>query len=123
MTGFTRYDPHDSEWEELNTSVNVGDPDAWSVGVGTRYLREDSNLVSLHAAARISRHWSVQTFQRFDMEDGQWEEQEYSLIQETHDWYISYGVRYRDQRTRDDELVAFVSVVLKAAPGVRIGIN
>jgi lipopolysaccharide assembly outer membrane protein LptD (OstA) len=123
LNGFTRYDPHDGQWEELNTSANIGVTDYWSVGVGTRYLRDDSNLLAFRVAGRLSRRLTAQTTQRVDMEDGQWEEQEYSLTQETHDWYINYGVRYRSQRTSDDEIVGFVSVTLKAVPGVKIGFN
>lgn len=123
VSAFSRYNPHDDQWKEINTGINMGDPDRWSVGIGTRYIRNDSNIVALRVAGRLSRYWSVQMFQRMDMEDGHWEEQEYGLMQETHDWYINYGVRYRNQRAREDDLTLYVSVTLKAAPGVRVGLN
>jgi hypothetical protein len=54
------------------------------------------------------------------MEDGRWEEQEYSLRQETHDWLFTYGFRYRSQRVMKDEMAVFVSATLRAFP--RIGL-
>jgi LPS-assembly protein len=120
---FTRYDIGDDVLREFNAEMRVIDADRWSVGVGTRYLKGDSNLVSLDLACRLSRHWSAHLYERVDLEDGTWEEQEYSLRQETHDWYITYGFRYLSQRTERDEMTAFFSVTLKAFPGVGLTVN
>jgi O-methyltransferase involved in polyketide biosynthesis len=57
------------------------------------------------------------------MSDGQWEEQDYGLRQELHDWFIEYGFRYRSERTRRDEMAVYFSVTLKAFPGVSLGVN
>lgn len=118
-----RYDLRDGILRELNNEARVGDTDHWTVGVGTRYLKDDSNLVSVSATCRLGLRWVAQVYERFDMQDGQWEEQEYTLRQETHDWFITYGFRYRSQRTQADEKSAFVSVTLKAFPGVQLSAN
>ncbi len=123
LESFSRYDLHDHELRELNDEMRVGDTDQWSVGIGTRYLRDDSNLVSGSATWRLTRRWVAQVYERFDMEDGQWEEQEYVLRQETHDWFITYGFRYRSQRTRADDKSAYIAVTLKAFPGVQLSAN
>ena len=57
------------------------------------------------------------------MQDGEWEEQQYLLRQETHDWFINYGLRYRSQRTKEDEATFFVSVTLRSYPGVGLNFN
>jgi hypothetical protein len=68
-------------------------------------------------------------YQRFDMRDGVWEEQEYALRQETHDWLITYGLRRntRGINSSRNELTVFFAVSLRAFPGLglplsRIGI-
>ncbi len=123
LDSFARYDLHGSELRELNNEARFGNIDQWSIGLGTRYLKDDSNLVAGSLTWRLGRRWVAQVYERFDMQDGQWEEQEYQLRQETHDWYITYGFRYRSQRTQRDETTVFVAVTLKAFPGVRLAVN
>ena len=120
---FTRYDIHDDVLREFNTEMRVVDADRWSVGVGTRYLKGDSNLVSFDVTCRVSRHWTARLYERVDLEDGTWEEQDYSLRQETHDWYITYGFRYLTQRTERDEMTVYFGVTLKAFPGAAVTVN
>jgi LPS-assembly protein len=120
---FGRYDLHDDVLRELNAEMRVVDADRWSLGLGTRYLKDDSNLVSFDVAYRLSRHWTAHAYERVDLQDGTWEEQEYTLRQETHDWYISYGFRYLTQRTEPDEMTVFFSVTLKAYPGFALTVN
>jgi hypothetical protein len=123
LDGFTRYGLNDGELHEVNTAARLIDADRWSLGIGTRYLRNDSNLVSGSLVYRLTRHWVAQLYERFDMQDGTWEEQEYVLRQETHDWFINYGFRYRSERVRSDEMTVFFSVTLKAFPNYTLTVN
>ncbi len=123
VNSFARYDLHGDVLRELNTEMRVVDADHWSVGLGTRYLKDDSNLFSFDLAYRLSRHWTAHAYERIDARDGTWEEQEYTLRQETHDWYLTYGFRYLTQRTEKDEMTVFVSVTLKAYPGAALTVN
>jgi LPS-assembly protein len=120
---YGRYDMNNGLLQEFNTSAQVVKTDLWAVGLETRLLRHDSNLVGLSQRYRLSRRWTVQTYHRVELQDGQWEEQEYMLEQETHDWLINYGVRLRNQRTQKDEVAFFVAVTLKAFPGAKLGVN
>lgn len=120
---FGRYDVHDDVLREFNAEMRVIDADRWSLGLGTRYLKDDSNLVSFDLSCRLARHWTAHLYERVDLQDGTWEEQEYTLRQETHDWYITYGFRYLTQRTEKDEMTVFVSVTLKAFPGFALAVN
>lgn len=123
VDGFTRYDMLSGQLEELNTEARLLNGDRWSVGIGTRFLKNDSNLLATEVAYRLSRHWTAQMYQRFDFQDGTWEEQDYMLRQETHDWYVSYGFRYLNQRTHDHNMAVFVSLTLKAYPGATLAAN
>ncbi len=116
-----RWGIEDQRLRELNAGLLVHDEGRWSVDIGTRYLDNYSNLVGGLFSYRLSRHWTFVMNQRLDMQDGTWEEQEYMLRQETHDWYLNYGFRRTGQRIRSDENTFFFSVSLKAYPSVRIG--
>jgi LPS-assembly protein len=123
MDAFMRYDLHANVLRELNTAIRVMDTDRWTVGVGTLFLRNDSNLICLDTSVRLSRHWTVHMHQRFDMQDGEWEEQAYALRQETHDWLITYGASRRNQRNRNDETMVFFAVSLRAFPSMGLPIT
>ena len=120
IDGFARYGLNDGKLEELNTATRLIDADRWSLGVGTRFLRRDSDLVTADLTYRLSRHWVAQLYERFDFEVGTWEEQEYVLRQETHDWFINYGFRHRE---RPDETTFYLSVTLKAFPSYSLTVN
>ena len=123
LEAFTRYDLQLAVVQEFNTDVRVSNGDRWSVGLGTRYLRDDSNQVSVDLSYRLTRRWVAQVFEQFDMQDGRWLEQNYVLRQELHDWYISYGFRYRNQLIGGSEKAVYISATLKAYPAMRIGFN
>jgi hypothetical protein len=80
-------------------------------------------LITADFTCRLGRWWVAQIYKRVDMQDGQWEEQDYSLRQETHDWYITYGFRYESQRSNSDNATGYISFSLKAFPGVRLSAN
>jgi LPS-assembly protein len=126
---FGRYQINGGIMREFNTALRLIDADRWSFGLGTRYLRGDSNLVSVDWAYKLSRHWTAHLYERVDMQEGLWEEQEYTLRQETHDWYITYGFRYQQseglpgQPKAPSEMTAFFSLTLKAYPKSVIALN
>ncbi|HTS18948.1 MAG TPA: LPS assembly protein LptD [Verrucomicrobiae bacterium] len=126
---FGRYQLNGGIMREFNTALRIVDADRWTVGLGTRYLRGDSNLVSVDWAYKLSRHWTAHVYERVDMQDGLWQEQEYTLRQETHDWYITYGFRYLEnedvagQARTPNEMTAFFSVTLKAYPQAVVQVN
>ncbi len=129
LDAFTRYDMDAGVLREFNTEARIINAGKWIFGIGTRYLRDDSNLVTGDLAYQLTRHWSARLYERFDMEDGTWEEQSYSLRQETHDWYIDYGFRdlgrhkESGEPTAKAELAVFVSVTLKAFPSSTLKFN
>lgn len=116
-----RFAFREEKFRELNTALVLHDQDRWRLDIGTRYLENDSNLVGGMVSYRMTRHWRFIMNQRMDMQDGTWEEQEYMLQQETHDWLLNYGFRRTGQRVRSDDNTFFVSVSLKAFPSLRIG--
>ena len=120
---FIRYNWYTSQVDELNTAVHVNNGDRWTFGVGTRYLRSDSDIISGSVAYKLTRKLTAVAYVRVDIMDDTWEEQDYMLRQETHDWYIDYGFRWRGQRTGPDDKTVYFSITLKAFHSARIGMN
>jgi LPS-assembly protein len=123
FNSFARYDMQSNLLQELNTDTRVGVVDQWSIGLGTRYLKGDSNQIAVSTTLRLGRNWVASVYERFDMQDGQWQAQDYQLRQETHDWFITYGFTYSNSRSGSDNATGYVSVTLKAFPGARLGFN
>jgi len=129
LNAFSRYDMDAGVLREFNTEMRVIDASRWIFGIGTRYLQGDSNLIAGDFAYQLTRHWSARIYERFDMQDGTWEEQSYSLRQETHDWFIDYGFRDLGRHpdtngnTAKSELAVFVNVTLKAFPSSTLKFN
>ena len=119
---FVRHDMRQGRLRELNTSARVSF-DRWSVGAGMQFAEQDSNVISTDAMFRLTPLWTAQMFQRFDVKDGMLEAQEYVLRQETHDWYINYGVRFQGQRVARDDLTIFFAFTLKAFPILHVRVN
>jgi hypothetical protein len=117
-----RVDPA-AGWQEYNGGLRVAHGDQWAFGLGARVLRDDSSVVAADVAWRLGRFWTAQIYQRADLRDNQWEEQEYVLRQETHDWFVNYGIRHRNERGSGDEVIVFLSFTLKAFPDVKLGFN
>jgi LPS-assembly protein len=118
-----RWDAAAGRWEEINTAARLAHGDRWAIGLGTRYLRDDTSPISLDGSLRLTRFWTVRVYERFNARSGRWEEQEYVLRQETHDWFINYGVRYSRRYGEGDDFGVIVSFTLKAFPEVKIGTN
>jgi LPS-assembly protein len=114
---FTRYDINGRELREANADFRVLHDDWWSVGVGTRYVKDDSHQISADWYQRINRGWWFRVYQRFRFDDGAFEEVSGTIGQELHDWIIGYTLRYRNEMLRSDEIQGIVTVTLRAFPG------
>ncbi len=121
LDAFARYDMNSGNLDELNTAVRVANTDRWSVGVGTRYLRDDSNQITFGGSVRLGRTLTAQVYQRVEMETGMWQVQGYTLRKETHDWLIDCGFLDQNQKIGSDDVVVFLSFTLKAYPSVHLG--
>ena len=119
----TRYDMDKKLLREFNTDTRITNGDRWSVGLGTRYLLDDSNLVSVDLSYRLTRRWVAHVIEQVDMQNGQWQEQDYVLRQELHDWFITYGFRHRSQVAGRDETAIYFTFTLKAYPAMNISFN
>jgi lipopolysaccharide assembly outer membrane protein LptD (OstA) len=117
-----RYGINDSALKEFNTDATVTQG-RWSVTASTRFLENDSNIVGGRVSYRLTRHWTAVISQGFDMQDGAWLSQDYSLEQETHDWIFSYGISRIERRIGDNETMFFFAISLKAFPSTKLGMR
>jgi LPS-assembly protein len=115
----TRYNFDDSDLVDLNTEMRVLRQDKWSVGFGTRYLRDDSNQGSLDLHYTLNENWAVRIVERMNFENAQLDEQEYTIYRDLHCWTAAFTFRYLHQEVGSDDLQFLLVFSLKALPQVR----
>jgi len=92
--------------------------DRVNLGVGHRYRMDYSSLFSTEVEWAVTHNWGLRAYHRFEAEEGELEEQEYTIYRNLHCWDGWFSVR-----ERDGDLTAWVVLSLKAFPSVPISIG
>lgn len=95
--------------------------DRWSLGLGHRFEDVESgrsNFATLDFIYKINEKWKVRAYERFNMLDGSFEEQEYTVYRDLHCWVAE--LTYNTKTYSDDQTIWFV-MRLKAFPEYPIG--
>ncbi len=117
-----------SGFRELSSHVTFMPNDALELSVGYRQLDshpilKDSERVSLRAYARISESWGIGFYQRWELEDGTPEVQQYNVYRDFDSWTASLGLLVRDNRDNAEEYGIMLSFTLKEFPSVRLPLS
>lgn len=102
--------------DEWNTDYYVYCDDVVSLALGQRYLVDDSNLWTTEFNVQLNDDWAARTYLRFETADGTFEEGEWSLFRDLHEWEMAFTVRYKGRRK--DSYGFFVLFYLDAYPDV-----
>ena len=113
---YYRLDP--ARLDEWNTDFYIYRNDIISWAVGQRYLVDDSNLWTTEFNLQLNDDWAARTFLRFETADGMFEEGEWSLFRDLHEWEAAFTVRYRGRRKSD--VGFFVLLYLDAYPDIPV---
>jgi LPS-assembly protein len=112
----SRYSFDRGELIDLNTELRILQQDKWSLGIGTRYLRKDSNQAVFDFHYTLNENWSFRVLERVDVGHGHVDEQEYTLYRDLHCWAVSFSFRYLSQEVGPDDAQFWVVFSLKALP-------
>ncbi len=116
---YYRLDPN--RLDEWNTDYYVYRNDIVSFALGQRYLVDDSNLWTTEFNLQLNDDWAARTFLRFEAADGTFEEGEWSLFRDLHEWEAAFTVRYRGRRK--SSVGFFVLLYLDAYPDVPLEVS
>lgn len=102
--------------DEWNSDYYVYRNDIVSLALGQRYLVHDSNLWTTEFNIQLNDDWAARQYLRFETADGTFEEGEWSLFRDLHEWEAAFTVRYKGRRKQS--VGFFVLLYLDAYPNV-----
>ncbi|MCX6357086.1 MAG: hypothetical protein NT045_04280 [Candidatus Aureabacteria bacterium] len=107
--------------DEFNTDYYVYRNDIVSLALGQRYLTSDSNLWTTEFNIQLNDDWAARTYLRFEASDGTFEEGEWSLFRDLHEWEAAFTIRYRGRKK--SSVGFYVLLYLDAYPNVPLELN
>lgn len=111
------YSNDEERLEESSVSLFIRDLKKTSFGIGHNYTHEHNNLITTQMSYRFNPKWKIQLYEQFDMDTGDWREQQYCLTRDLHSWEMSFS--WKDKRGyQDDSQEMWVVFTLKAFPSV-----
>lgn len=116
-----------SGFSEYSTSMSFMPSRNTEVSVGYRYLNshptlEDSSQVDIRAYTRFNEQWGLSFYQKWELDDGTLETQQYALHRDLGSWDASVGIHHRNNRIID-EFSLMLSFTLKELPSISLPIS
>jgi hypothetical protein len=113
-----------SGFSEYSTSMSFMPSRSTEVSVGYRYLNshptlEDSSQVDIRAYTRFNEQWGLSFYQKWELDDGTLETQQYALHRDLGSWDASVGIHHRNNRILD-EFSLMLSFTLKELPSISL---
>ncbi len=84
--------------------------------VGQRYLVDRLILGTTEFNVQLNDDWAARQYLRFEASDGTFEEGEWSLFRDLHEWEVAFSVRYKGRRK--DSYGFYVLFYLDAYPDI-----
>jgi len=111
-------------FSEIVTRATFMPHENWEFTIGHRHLDShpllnDSNRVDLRVYNRLNENWGVGLYNRWELDQGILELQQYSLHHNTESWVISGGIFHRNNVGKDD-WGGVLSFTLKALPSINL---
>lgn len=111
------------------TDFNINFTDKFTLGIGHRYegiTLETSSQFTGQMLFNINDDWKIKVYQRFNVRDQKWEEQEYVIFKDLHCWeaQATYSIRNNtiDSENHNLEHTLWLAFRLKAFPEIPIGL-
>lgn len=109
---------YDVRTANMDFYVDMGEK--LTLGVGHRYESAENDRNSQFTGEvfyNINDEWKIKVYERFDVANSKWEEQQYTLLKDLHSWLGEFSVN-----VRNDEYTAWLVFRLKAFPKLPIGL-
>lgn len=112
--------------ETANVDFVANGGDKWALAAGLRYQNSEtmlSNQITLDGRYKINDAWKVRIYERFDLESGKWEQQEYTIIRDLHCWIAELTIAQGDSTGNPANTSIWLILKLKAFPDYPIGMR
>ncbi|MBI4436421.1 MAG: LPS assembly protein LptD [Candidatus Omnitrophica bacterium] len=117
------YDIEKRNVARVNLDLFAFQGDRWRLDFLQRFEEDFSNQLTTKLSWRMSPLWKIELYDRFEVYDKQFEEEEVVLSRDLHCWEGSLGVNIRDTEDLERskaEVTVYVALRLKAFPGAPI---
>lgn len=116
-----------SGFSEVVTGATFMPTNNVEMRVRHRYLNNhpillDSNQIDLRLFARISDLWGIDFYNRWELDDGTLEVQQYRVFRDLGSWTVGAGLQLRDNREKD-EYAFLLSFSLKEFPSAQLPLS
>lgn len=120
----------DTGFDEVNTELTWQVHPAVEVSVGNRYLTnvdflDDSNQVTFGTFWRFNEDWQFAQDLAVELDNGQIQEQRYTLYRDLRVWNAALSFIMRENRdvVLEDEFLVYFTLTLKAFPNLDVSVN
>lgn len=110
----SQYDMRKDHLNTANFDLYFKPYDRWSLSVGKRFNRDADDQITTQFLYELNQKWSFKIYDRFDIDSGEFKEQEYSLVRDLHAWEMELTFN----TTRDAGTEFIILFRLKAFPDI-----
>lgn len=111
------FDDESRAMETMNIDAYFRNLKNWELDIGRRFTRDDDDLLTTQLAYTFNPKWRAVIYDRWNIDTGSWQDQQYSLVRDLHSWEVELA--YKDkQGYTDNSTEIWVIFRLKAFPSV-----
>jgi LPS-assembly protein len=129
LSSEVRYDMEKGKLNYANHLATLQPTDFLSLSLGHLYFRDDpafgpdsgNNLIRSSIFYRFNENWGARMTHHYEARDGVLEEQYYTIYRDLRSWTAALTLRFRDHRTRKDDVTIAITFSLKAFPRYGLG--
>ena len=111
-------DPYDWIVDRFNTDIAVYKEGKWRLSLGYRLIQDASSLFTYDISYKLNEMWYFTTYNRWELDSGDLEEQEYSVSTNFYCWTATFAFR----KTGDD-VQYWVAFWINEFPDLEISIG
>jgi hypothetical protein len=113
----SEYDTRAEQLNEANFDLYLnGDNNKWTFGLGKRFNDGADDEITTQFTYKINHKWAFRLYERFAVDGGGLEEQEYTLRRDLHEWTMDLNLN--DKKAEGTEI--WVIFTLKAFPDLMV---
>lgn len=113
----SEYDTRQEQLNEANVDLYLtGEDGKWTFDVGKRFSEGADDEVTTQFTYKLNHKWAFRLYERFAVDGGGLEEQEYTLRRDLHEWTMDMSLN--DKKTEGTEI--WVIFTLKAFPDLAL---
>lgn len=126
IDGELNVDPKNQAMRSGSVEMAMNPTDNFRLDMGYRYekmLPDSRNQLTMDMRYKISPKWSIEIYERFDLEKGDFEEQQYTITRDLHCWEVELTYDLEGSDFVNDDFTFWLAFKIKAFPDLPIGLN